>query len=371
MRGGEFVLEQLCQLYPDADIYTHICDPAAISERLRKHRITETFVAKLPMARRHYQKYLTVMPRALEELDLTSYDLVISSESGPAKGVVTRPDTPHICYVHSPMRYIWDLYPQYRDSLSFPAKQVFSATAHWMRQWDYNSAQRLDRIVANSNFVADRVRKYWAREATVLNPPVDLSRFAVSADPGDEYLFVSELVPYKRADLAVEAFRRLGKPLTIVGSGSEFKRLKATAPANVTFAGRVDNDELAALYARCRALIFPGEEDFGIVPLEAMASGRPVIAYGRGGALDTVKPGLSGLFFHQQTPEALVAAVEAFEARGQSQFNAAAIAAHAQSFNPRAFRQAFAEIVEATMQTAARPLPQVTQVPPPLRTALP
>ena len=346
MRGGEYVLEQFSELFPQADIFTHVLDRSKISDTLARHQIFETSVAKLPGAKKHYQKYLMFMPKALEELDLRGYDLVISSESGPAKGVITRPDATHICYVHSPMRYIWDLYPEYRDGLSFPAKQVFSVTAHKLRQWDYASAQRVDHVVANSTFVAQRVKKFWNRPADILNPPVDLSRFAPNGTPEDYYLFVSELVPYKRADLAIDAFRELGTKLRIVGSGSELKQLQANAPDNVEFLGRVPNQELNTLYANCRALIFPGEEDFGIVPLEAMASGRPVIAYGKGGILDTVVPGKTGLFFHEQSPAALVAAVKQFEAEMITRFDPPDIARHAQHFSPQAFQDKMWAILE-------------------------
>lgn len=346
MRGGEYVLEQLSDLFPQADIFTHVVDRSKISEKLASHRIIETTIAKLPGAKKHYQKYLMFMPKALEELDMREYDLVISSESGPAKGIVTRPDATHICYVHSPMRYVWDLYPEYREGLSFPAKQVFSATAHKLRLWDYASAQRVDRVIANSTFVAQRIDKFWNRSAEVLNPPVDLSRFSPKSAPDDYYLFVSELVPYKRADLAIEAFRELGTKLRIVGSGSDLKRLQADAPDNVEFLGRVSNQDLNRLYANCRALIFPGEEDFGIVPLEAMASGRPVIAYGKGGILDTVIPGKTGLFFHEQSKSALIAAVKQFEAAALGYFNPVAIAQHAQGFSPKAFREKMLAILE-------------------------
>ncbi|MEP0951021.1 MAG: glycosyltransferase [Paracoccaceae bacterium] len=346
MRGGEYVLEQLSDLFPQADIFTHVVDRSKISEKLAHHQIIETSIAKLPAAKKHYQKYLMFMPKALEELDLREYDLVISSESGPAKGIVTRPDATHICYVHSPMRYIWDLYPEYRNGLTFPTKQVFSATAHKLRQWDYTSAQRVDHVIANSKFVAQRVNKFWNRTAEILNPPVDLSRFTPNSAPDDFYLFVSELVPYKRADLALEAFRELGAKLRIVGSGSELKHLQADAPDNVEFLGRVSNEELNSLYANCRALIFPGEEDFGIVPLEAMASGRPVIAYGKGGILDTVIPGKTGLFFHDQTKSALIAAIKQFEAASPDHFDPVEIAKHVQDFSPESFREKLRTIIE-------------------------
>lgn len=346
MRGGERVLEQLCALFPQADLYTHVCAPESLSPALRRHRITETFIARLPWARSQYRKYLGLMPRALEELDLSGYDLVLSSESGPAKGVIVPPDTPHLCYCHTPMRYLWDQYHAYKAGLGFAGRTVFGQVATRMRIWDAASAQRPDRIVANSRFVARRVRRYWGREATVVHPPVDLETYrpAPAEAPQDRervpYLFVSELAPYKRADLAIEACRRLGRPLRVAGSGSEAARLKRGAGAGVEFLGRLPDDEMAALYRGGRALLFPAMEDFGIVPLEAMASGRAVIAYGRGGALDTVRDGETGVLFETQSVEALMAAIERFEREVEPVLDPAVPAAQAARFSPQAFRAA-------------------------------
>ncbi|MDO5643717.1 MAG: glycosyltransferase, partial [Paracoccus sp. (in: a-proteobacteria)] len=264
MRGGERVLEEMARLYPQADIFTHVADPARLSPLLAGRRITESFIARLPGARRHYQKYLGLMPRALEEWDLSGYDLILSSESGPAKGVIARPDATHLCYCHSPMRYIWDHYPQYRAELTGPLgglkRRFFSGLAHRLRQWDVTSAARVDRIIANSRFVAARINRVWGREAGVINPPVDLTLFG-GGGPGQAdrgyYLFLSELVRYKRADLAVEAFRGLDLPLKVVGQGAEFARLSEIAPGNVQMLGRVGNDALPDLYRGARALIFP------------------------------------------------------------------------------------------------------------------
>ncbi|HXZ68679.1 MAG TPA: glycosyltransferase, partial [Alphaproteobacteria bacterium] len=205
MRGGERVLEALCELFPDADVYTHVYDPAAISERIKAHKIRTTFVAKLPGARRHYRKYLPLMPLALEELDLSAYDLVISSEAGPAKGVITRPDALHVCYCHSPMRYTWDLYHTYRQSAGALTKLMMSPLLHGMRLWDVSSAARVDHFIANSAFVASRIRKYYRRDADVVFPPVDVDT-CHPGPSGEQYLLVSELVPYKRVDLAIQAF---------------------------------------------------------------------------------------------------------------------------------------------------------------------
>jgi glycosyltransferase involved in cell wall biosynthesis len=350
MRGGERVLEQLAQLFPQADIFTHVLDRERISEALLRHKIQCTAISKLPFAITQYKKYLMFMPKALEELDLSGYDLVISSESGPAKGVIAPPNSKHITYCHSPMRYVWDQYHQYKRELSWPARKIFEHVAHQMRQWDVTTAARVDTFVANSHFVAKRIARYYGREAEVLNPPVDLVRYTPSAKPsGDYYLVISELVPYKRVDIAIEAFRGLDRQLVVAGGGSEFARLKTTAPANVRFAGCVPGNELRDLYANCRALIFPGEEDFGIVPLEAMACGRPVLAFGTGGVLETVVPGKTGLFFPSQTASALKQTIVDFEAMGGN-FDPAAIRVHAEKFSESKFRAGFQAIVDRTLR---------------------
>jgi glycosyltransferase involved in cell wall biosynthesis len=346
MRGGEKVLEEILTLFPNAEIFTHVADRAALSDRINRHKIHETGVARLPFARSQYQKYLGFMPRALEEIDLSGFDLVISSESGPAKGVIVPPGVPHICYVHSPMRYIWDMYPAYRDKLGLLQRAYLSRLSHRLRVWDVTSAARVDRFVANSRFVAARIRKYYRRDADIVHPPVDLESYRPGPSDAtrDGYLFVSELVPYKRADAVIEAFRGLDAKLTVIGSGSELKRLRRDAPANVTLLGRVPAGALPGFYQNAKALIFPALEDFGIVPLEAMASGTPVLAYGRGGALDTVIPGTSGLLFDDQSTEAIRDAVQRFEVQSAG-FSPAILARHARGFAPDVFRQRFSAIV--------------------------
>ena len=344
MRGGERVLEQILQCYPDADLFTHVLDPARVSDQIRAHKITESFVGRLPGAKRHYQKYLGFMPRALEEVDLSGYDLIISSESGPAKGVLAPPSALHLCYCHTPMRYIYDYYPQYRAGLGPLRRTYFSHLAHRMRQWDHDSAVRIDHIVANSNFTASRIRRFWGREADILHPPVDLDTFSPGlVRDGSYYLAVSELVRYKRIDLLIEAFRDFGRRLVIVGDGEERQALMRNAPPNVEFRGRVGSDELRELYQGARAFVFPGEEDFGITPIEAMACGAPVIAYGSGGVLDSVQQGRTGLFFDEQTPAALRAAVERFETQS---FDSNAMVARARGFSNEAFRDGFRRAVE-------------------------
>jgi glycosyltransferase involved in cell wall biosynthesis len=341
MRGGEKVLESLCRLFPSADIFTHVADPAQMSATISAHRIVETSIARLPFARRKYQMYLPFMPGALEALDLSGYDLVISSESGPAKGVIAPPDAFHLCYTHSPMRYLWDQYNLYRDGSGHLTRTMMPLLAPRLRQWDVSSAARVDSFLANSSYVAKRIQKYWRRDAEVLAPPVDVDAFTPLArgQAEDFYLWVGELVHYKRPDIAVEAFTRMGRKLVVIGGPeSERRILEQKAGPNVVFLGKTDFATLRDHMARCRALIFPGEEDFGIVPVEVMASGRPVIAYGRGGALDTVVDGETGMLFQDQSTEGLIEAVESFEAQRLWDLDPLALATHARRFDETNFQ---------------------------------
>ncbi|WP_346666767.1 glycosyltransferase [uncultured Desulfovibrio sp.] len=346
MGGGEKVLEAICRLYPEADIYTHVLRPENLPPELRRHAIRTTFINALPGSARHYQKYLPLMPLALEQLDLTGYDLVISSESGPAKGVITRPDALHLCYCHSPMRYLWDNWPVYQANAGRFTRLCSRFLLPRLRQWDVLSAMRVDRIVANSRHVARRIRKYWRREAHVVHPPVDTQAYAPRAQAGGEhYLCFGRLTHYKRVDLAIEACNRLGRQLLIIGDGEERRRLEALAGPTVRFLGRLDDAEVRALLARSRALLFPGEEDFGIIPVEAMSAGVPVIAYGRGGARETVQEGLTGLLFDEQRADCLQAAILRFEALEES-FSPSVLHAHAEEFSEARFAQAFRSEVE-------------------------
>lgn len=349
MRGGEKVLEALCRMFPQAEIFTHVYVPARISDTIRRHKVHTTSIAGLPLASRMYQKYLPRMPRALEEIDLSGFDLVISSEAGPAKGVITPPGARHICYCHSPMRYIWDQYHVYRDSAGLVARHMMPRVAHDLRTWDVVSATRVDGFAANSRHVADRIEKYWRRDATVIHPPVAVGAFRPLAaeDRGDFYLWAGELAPYKRPDIAVEAFNRLGKPLIVIGGPGKAERaLAARANRNIRFLGHVSTEKLRRYLASCKALIFPGEEDFGIIPVEAMAAGRPVIALGRGGALDTVIDGQTGLLYRDQTVEGLVDAVTRFEAGGLDRLDTSRIAAHAAGFDETVFRRGMTHLLE-------------------------
>ncbi len=317
-RGGEAVVGALARLYPQADLYLHVGDEALIRDTLGpsfRGRIVQSFIGRLPGARRHYQKYLPLMPLASEQLDLSAYDLVISSESGPAKGVLTRPDALHVCYCHSPMRYVWDMYPEYRNSGGRIVRALFPLVAHYLRLADRASADRVDQFVANSAFVAARIRKCYRRESRVVHPPVDVNAFRADQPRGDHYLVLGQLVPYKRADLAVRVFNQLELPLVVIGEGEQAAALQRLAGPHVRLLGRQPFDVIRQQLQSCRALVFPGVEDFGIVPVEAMAAGAPVIAYARGGALETVVDGVSGRLFHAQTEAALRAAVLEVESR--------------------------------------------------------
>lgn len=353
MRGGERVVEELLTLYPDAVIITNVYDPTSVSERIRAAEVRETFVGHLPLAKTHYQKYLPLMPRALEQVDMAEFDLVISSESGPAKGIIPRPDAIHLCYCHSPMRYLWDQYQTYRSSAGWLTRQAMPHIAHRMRLWDVTSAARVDRFIANSNFVAKRIEKYYRRVSNIVHPPVDVDSFAISKEVGEHYLLAGELVPYKRPDLVVDAFTRSGRKLVVIGDGAMRASLEAKAGPSVSFLGRVPFDELKREFSRCRALVFPGVEDFGIVPVEVMASGRPVVAFGRGGACDTIVTGKTGAFFYEQTVEALLAALEELEASPEIVDRPSDIRAHAEQFRSDVFRARFSELVDAAMKVQA------------------
>lgn len=346
MRGGEKVVEILCDLYPDADIFTLVCDPSAISEKIRRHKITTSFLQKIGGVR-HYQKMLPLMPYALESFDLTGYDLIISSEAGPAKGVIPGPDALHICYCHSPMRYIWDLYPQYRAAAGPLTRVLMSLTAPSLRQWDVSTSHRVDYFIANSAYVAKRIERYYRRTAHVINPPLNLSRFAKTkmAAPGDYYLCAGQITPYKKIEIAVEACTKLGRRLVVLGAGAT-PSLRRLAGPTVEFLGAVDDATMNHHFANCKALLFPGVEDFGIVPLEVMASGRPVIAFAKGGALETVVDGKTGLFFYEQTSEAVMEAINRFEGL-MATFKVDVLEEHARSFDSSVCKERLSELIHS------------------------
>ncbi|WP_112322093.1 glycosyltransferase [Oceanibium sediminis] len=357
MRGGEKVLEALCELYPDADIYTLVCDPARISETLRRHRIHTSFLQKLPFALKAYKSLLPLMPYALEQFDLSNYDLVISSEAGPAKGVIVRPDAVHICYCHSPLRYIWDKYHEYRDNAGFLSRMAMPVLAPPLRVWDVTTAARVDHFVANSAWVGKRIEKYFRRPSTVIHPPVETGDFvpAPAHELGDAYLFASQLVGYKRADMAVRVFNDLGKPLVVIGEGEQMAELRKIAGPTVTLLGRQPFEVLRKHFQTCRALVFPGEEDFGIVPVEVMSCGRPVIAFGRGGAAETVIDGETGVLFDEQTDAALKQAIHRFE-RIEDSFSPSRIRARALGFDRSVFLEKMRRFIDDALEKDVIPL---------------
>ncbi len=355
MRGGEKVVEALCGMFPEADIFTHVYDPDKVSETIRKHRIFTTFINSLPRARRYYKHYLPLMPLALEQIDLRGYDLIISCESGPAKGIIPPPGAVHLCYCHSPMRYIWNMFHDYRERTGWLRRVMMPPLCHYLRIWDATASMRVDRFIANSATVAARIEKYYRRDAAVIHPPVNVELFE-SVPPSeveDYYLMAGELVAYKRPELAVEAFNALGRRLIVIGGGEMLAEIRERAGPTVTVMGQQPFGVLRHHYARCRALVFPGEEDFGIVPVEAMASGRPVIAFGRGGATESVVAGVSGLFFGEQTVPAIEQAVHDFE---RMHFDPAAIKAQASKFNTARFLTEFTAAVETALGRKLDPL---------------
>ncbi len=356
MRGGERVLECLCDLFPDADIFTLVADRSRLSEKILRHSIRTSFLQRIG-GRTFYKKMLPLMPYALEAFDLIDYDLIISSESGPAKGIIPGPEAVHICYCHSPMRYIWDLSREYSERGSFVTKAFMRLTGPSLRQWDVTTAARVDHFVANSQFVARRIEKYYRREATVINPPVDISRFHLSQGSGEYYLCAGQVTPYKRVDIAIDAFSRLALPLLVIGKGVSTD-LRRSAGPTVRFLENVSDAEMAAHFSKCKALVFPGLEDFGIVPLEVMASGRPVIAYGRGGALETVVPGETGLLFEEQSVAALIDAVRQFEA-GSFSFDPVNLRNFASRFDRERFSRRMADFIRERTG-AGMGIPQMT-----------
>jgi glycosyltransferase involved in cell wall biosynthesis len=352
--GGEKVLEAWADIFPNAHLYAPMASEGGIPAKLRHMPLKVSFLGRAPGIKRWHRHFFPLYPYALEQFDLSRYDLVISSESGPAKGVITRPQTCHICYSHSPMRYIWDMYHDYRRRMNPLTRTAFSVAAHYARAWDVTTAARVDYFVANSRHVASRIRKYYRRESTVIHPPVDVAAGYISPVTEDYYLVVSRLVPYKRVDLAIEACNRLGRRLRIAGTGPEYKRLKKIAGRRVDFVGKLELPALKESYARCRALLFPAEEDFGLVPVEAQSFGRPVIAFAGGGALETVvalpsdgeRSGLrpTGVLFEDQSPDAISEAIIRFETR-ESGFRPEAIRAQAQRFGSERFNAAFTQFV--------------------------
>ena len=330
LRGGERVLEALCQLYPDAEIFTLVHVPGSSGPIIESHRITTSFLQRV---RSRYRHFLPLFPAAIRSFDLKAFDLVISTSHAVAKGCIPAPGAVHVSYIHTPMRYVWDQFDAYfgPGRAGLATRLAAHAVAPALRAWDVRSTRRAHGLIANSRFVADRIRRFWNREAdAVVYPPVDTARFVPSADGPEAYaLIVSALVPYKRIDLAVRAFSRLQRPLKIAGDGPELKRLRALAGGSVELLGSVSHEALPGLYARAKFFVLPGEEDFGIAPVEAQSAGRPVLAFGKGGALETVVEGQTGAFFGEPTVESLIDGIERID---RIEVDPAAVRAHATRF---------------------------------------
>jgi glycosyltransferase involved in cell wall biosynthesis len=348
MRGGEKMLEALLEMFPDADIYTHVYNPNAVSALIRSHRVFTSGINHLPFAKKFYQLYMPLMPRALIDFNLLRYDLVISSESGPAKGVVPNPNAYHICYCHSPMRYVWDMYHEYFRN-SKPAVRFFmKRLVPSLRIWDISSANLVDRFITNSHYVARRIKRVYNRDAEVVYGPTSIEKFlGRERKPADYYLFFGQVTDYKRADIAIEACVKSGRKLIVAGGGARKKDIKQYEKSGlVCFAGRVSDEEAAVLFAGARALLYPGIEDLGLIPVEANAAGCPVIAFREGGVLDTIKENVTGLFFDEQTPESLIEAMDRFEENEALFSDRDRFSAHVEQFSTAAFIERVRKIID-------------------------
>lgn len=346
MRGGEKVLAALARLYPEAPIFTLLHVPGSLSPELEAREIRTSFIQRLPWVKTRYRHYLPLFPAAAESLDLGGFELVISSSHCAAKGVRPPAGALHVCYCHTPMRYVWDRFDDYfgPGRASPPARLAIRPIAAWLRRWDARSAVRVHRFAANSRYVASRIRRYYERDAVVLPPPVDTDFFTPGPDaPGRYDLVVSALAPYKRIELALEAYRGTGRPLRVVGGGPEAARLRARAPAEAEFLGPVPDAELRDLYRGCRAVLMPGVEDAGIVPLEAMACGRPAVVFGEGGGVESVEHGRTGLVFREPTAASLRAAVASLE---NARFDRLALRAMAEAQSTARFEERVGAFVD-------------------------
>ena len=358
MRGGEKVLEAIAELYPHATLHTLLHVRGTVSPTLERLTERRSFVQWLPASARYYRHYLPVFPTAIEQFDLDTYDLVISTSHCAAKSVVAAGRARHICYCHSPMRYAWDQFNAYfgPDVVGPTRSKWFRPALARLARWDRDTAGRVDRYVANSHYVAGRIRRYYNRGSTVVHPPVDTDFYQPDAgrQPEHRYLVVSALVPYKRVDVAIRACAQVGAPLTVVGRGPETSRLKAVADrigADVTFAGWIENESVRDLYRRSRAVLMPGVEDFGMVPVEAQACGRPVVVLAQGGALESVVDGTTGIHVHDESVDAFADALNVVSTRA---WDSGVIRAHAETFGKARFQREFHAIAEQTTSLAAR-----------------
>jgi glycosyltransferase involved in cell wall biosynthesis len=350
--GAEDVLETLLEMYPGAPIYTSLYWRDKMPQHWRQWDIRTSFINRLPLAQKRQQLYFPLYPMAFEQFDFSDYDLVLSNKSGFCHGVITGPETLHICYCLTPTRYVWR-YHQYaeQENLNSLQRAIMPPFLVNLRQWDRLAADRVDHFIAISQTIRQRIAKIYRRDSTIIYPPVDTSRFAPQGSSDNYFLIVGRLVPYRRIDVLIEAFNKMNKPLVIAGSGRDRERLEAMAGPTIEFLGRVPDEDLPDLMARCRAFMWPGEEDFGISPIQAMAAGRPVIAYAAGGALETVIPGQTGALFDMQTAESIIEAVEQFD---EQSFDPWAISAFAANFDTAQFKRKMLRFIEVKLEQRKR-----------------
>ena len=344
MRGGERVLENICKAYPHADIFTHVYNKTNISKSINNHNIKTTFINKLPFPKYLYKYYLPLMPYALKKLDLRGYDLIISSESGPSKGFIKSKNSYHICYCHSPMRYLYDMRNEYLKEYNFLFKKIVDLIFNYLKKWDYKTSQKIDLIIANSQFVSNRIKKYWNKNSIIINPTINFDEFSISKNKESYYLILSELVDYKRIDIAIDAFNENEKKLYVIGSGDLLKKFKKISKNNISFFNNVTDNKKANYLSNAKALIFPGVEDFGITPLESLASGTPVIAFKAGGVLDYLEENINAIFFNNQTSDSLNRAIIKFE-ENKIEFNSENLRNTVLKFSDESFINEFKKIV--------------------------
>jgi glycosyltransferase involved in cell wall biosynthesis len=344
MGGAESVFKAFIETFPTANLYTSIIDHKRLPKDFADKEIETSFLQKLPrFLRKSHRNLFPFYPFAFESFDFFDFDIVLTSTVFAGKGIITGTNTKHICYCHTPTRHLWEYRNNYSKSLSKIKSLIYSTIGHSLRTWDFNAAQRIDSFIANSKVVQERIKKTYRRDSVVIYPPVRCHKFLPSETDGDYYLVVSRFVEYKRVDLAIKACNELGRKLILVGSGQEAKKLRKLAGETISFVENASDEQVKKLMSECLALLFPGEEDFGIVPVEAMSCGRPVIAFGRGGALDTVMDGKTGVLFGEQTVGSLKAAMERFEAMA---FDKRAIREHALKFDESVFREKIMEFVK-------------------------
>ena len=347
--GAERVLECFLELFPYAPVYTLIYDKETMHGVFEGKNIHTSYLQKIPFAQKQHRLFPPLMPSAIEQFDFSKYDIVLSDSSSYAKGIITNPETLHICYMHTPMRYAWDDCQKYTSDFSFPrlVRALVPFPMNYIRIWDKVSADRVDKFIANSNFVSKRIQKYYRKDSIVIHPPVNVDKFYVSHEVKDYYLMVSRLIAYKRHDIAIQAFNKLKLPLKIIGRGPEMKRLKKMAGPTIEFLGRVPDEELPKYYAQCKAFIFPQEEDFGIVAIEAMASGRPIIAYDGGDIPEHLEEEKMGIFFKHQTPQDIIEAIKKFQ---NKKFDSEYIRQKSLKFDREAFKAKIREYIEIEMK---------------------